>query len=112
MHEPSYEHMNMNSPIPFMGLGKAFSTLARTAGAVVRSSVIRAGETPTSAIRSIAWPPISRASVLIGTLLFALQTLTAADFTVTTPGFFYAISGMQPNPTLTLVRGRTYTFAI
>ena len=36
----------------------------------------------------------------------------AADFTVTSPGFFYAINGSQPNPTLTLVRGRTYTFAV
>jgi len=36
----------------------------------------------------------------------------AADFTVTSPGFFYTINGNQPNPTLTLVRGQTYTFAI
>jgi hypothetical protein len=40
------------------------------------------------------------------------QTVVAADFTVTSPGFFYAINGSQPNPTLTLVRGRTYTFAV
>ena len=36
----------------------------------------------------------------------------AADFTVTSPGFFYTINGNQPNPTLTLVRGQTYTFAV
>jgi hypothetical protein len=36
----------------------------------------------------------------------------AADFSVTSPGFFYAINSNQPNPTLTLVRGRTYTFAV
>ena len=36
----------------------------------------------------------------------------AADFTVTSPGFFYAINGNQPNPSITLVRGRTYTFDI
>jgi hypothetical protein len=40
------------------------------------------------------------------------QAVFAADFTVTSPGFFYAINGNQPNPTLTLVRGRTYTFAV
>lgn len=35
-----------------------------------------------------------------------------ASFNVTSPGFFYAINTNQPNPTLTLVRGQTYTFAI
>jgi hypothetical protein len=46
--------------------------------------------------------------------LFAIcaQTVSAADFTVTSPGFFYTINNQQPNPTITLVRGRTYTFAI
>lgn len=38
--------------------------------------------------------------------------LPAADFSVTSPGFFYTINNQQPNPTITLVRGRTYTFAI
>src|SRR6266576_6744718 len=47
---------------------------------------------------------------LLGFLLS--QAAWAADFTVTSPGFFYAINGTQPNPTLTLVRGRTYTFAV
>ena len=41
-----------------------------------------------------------------------LQTAFAADFTVTSPGFFYDINGSAPNPTLTLVRGQTYTFAV
>ena len=36
----------------------------------------------------------------------------AADFSVTSPGFFYGINGASPNPTLTLVRGKTYTFAV
>ena len=40
------------------------------------------------------------------------QAVFAADFNVTSPGFFYAVNGNQPNPTLTLVRGRTYTFAV
>ncbi len=37
----------------------------------------------------------------------------AADFRVTTPGgqYFFVING-QTNPTLTLVRGKTYTFAV
>ena len=39
-------------------------------------------------------------------------TVCAADFTVTSPGFFYAIGTNQPNPTITLVRGRTYSFAV
>jgi len=47
----------------------------------------------------------------IVSLLFS-QAVSAADFTVTSPGFFYTINGNQPNPTLTLVRGRTYTFAV
>jgi len=50
------------------------------------------------------------AGVIVSLLL--AQTALAADFTVTSPGFFYAINGNQPNPTLTLVRGRTYTFAV
>jgi hypothetical protein len=36
----------------------------------------------------------------------------AADFNVTSPGFFYRINNVEPNPTLTVVRGETYTFAI
>jgi hypothetical protein len=46
--------------------------------------------------------------------LFLLQSAVAADFSVTSPGFFYNITGFgtQQNPTLTLVRGQTYTFAI
>jgi hypothetical protein len=36
----------------------------------------------------------------------------AADFVVTSPGVFYQIENMSPNPTLTLVRGRTYTFQV
>ncbi len=48
----------------------------------------------------------------LGLGLFCGLEAGGADFTVTSPGFFYAISGQQPNPTLTLVRGRTYTFSI
>lgn len=34
------------------------------------------------------------------------------DFTVTSPGFSYTINGAENNPGLTLMRGRTYAFAI
>jgi hypothetical protein len=34
-----------------------------------------------------------------------------ADFTVTSPGFFFLING-EVNPTLTLQRGKTYTFDV
>jgi len=52
----------------------------------------------------------SGATVIVSFLF--TQTMFAADFTVTSPGFFYAINGNQPNPTITLVRGQTYTFAV
>ncbi len=54
--------------------------------------------------------PRTGAAVIVSCLFS--QAVFAADFSVTSPGFFYAINGNQPNPTLTLVRGRTYTFAI
>jgi hypothetical protein len=43
----------------------------------------------------------------------ALPAALAADFTVTTPGdqFAFNINGAN-SPSLTLVRGRTYTFAV
>jgi len=45
--------------------------------------------------------------------LLASFAIHAADFTVTTPGgqFIFNINGVD-GPTLTLVRGRTYTFAV
>ena len=70
--------------------------------------MIHSTEKPTllSALRL----PRKGAAVLV--LLLFSQAVFAADFTVTSPGFFYAINGAQPNPTLTLVRGQTYTFAV
>ena len=44
--------------------------------------------------------------------LLAADALVAADFTVTSPGSFYTINSSGPNPNLTLVRGKTYTFSI
>src|SRR5438093_13362721 len=45
-------------------------------------------------------------------LFVGTQGIAAADFNVTSPGTFYAINGVSPNPVLTLVRGETYTFSI
>src|SRR5437870_4395497 len=68
--------------------------------------------------RSLGMPRLLSAQCLLRSgatvivwFLFS-QAVFATDFTVTSPGFFYAINGNQPNPTLTLVRGRTYTFAV
>ena len=46
---------------------------------------------------------------LLGLLL--ATHAAAADFTVRTPGFAFTINGVN-SPTLTLVRGRTYTFDV
>jgi hypothetical protein len=54
--------------------------------------------------------PAFTAFALVALLLS--HSALAEDFAVTSPGFFYAINGNQPNPTLTLVRGQTYTFAV
>lgn len=45
-------------------------------------------------------------------LFFAAQCAWGADFNVTSPGSSFTINGALNNPTLTLVRGRTYTFAV
>jgi Big-like domain-containing protein len=53
------------------------------------------------------------ASIATATVTIAVQGPAAPDFTVTSPGFFYSISGLSgENPVLTLTRGRTYTFQI
>ena len=50
---------------------------------------------------------------VFGFSLLAVNTLCAADFTVTTPNgqFAFQINGVN-SPTLTLTRGRTYSFAV
>lgn len=52
--------------------------------------------------------------LLLALGLAIVSGVKAADFTVTTPGGVssYTINGMNNNPPLTLVRGRTYTFAV
>src|SRR4030095_1360302 len=59
----------------------------------------------------ISLPTPSPLATALVWFLFS-QAVFAADFNVTSPGFFYDINGNQFNPTLTLVRGRTYTFAV
>jgi hypothetical protein len=44
--------------------------------------------------------------------LFIGGAVQAADFTVTSPDFFFSFNGTGSNPTLTLQRGKTYTFAL
>ena len=55
------------------------------------------------------WRPLW---LLLLCLVASPASLSAADFNVTSPGGFYRINNLQPNPTLTLVRGETYTFAV
>lgn len=52
-------------------------------------------------------------NVLLLLILLSLAGFAkAADFNVTSPGFFYAFDGNGSNPTITVTRGHTYTFAI
>ncbi|HXJ55335.1 MAG TPA: hypothetical protein VNU68_01605 [Verrucomicrobiae bacterium] len=55
---------------------------------------------------------LTRAGAVMFVSCLVSQAVFAADFTVTSPGSFYTINGQQPNPTITLVRGQTYTFAL
>lgn len=49
--------------------------------------------------------------LVIGFVLGSALFSAAADFNVTSPNVF-AINGVNNNPTITLVRGRTYTFSL
>lgn len=56
-----------------------------------------------------------RALIAAAAGLFLVSVASAAaDFNVTTPGgsFNYTINGVSQNPTITLVRGRLYEFAV
>src|SRR5262245_51035529 len=53
-----------------------------------------------------------RVGATLAVSLLLSHAVSGADLTVTSPGFFYSINGNQPNPTLTLVRGQTYTFVV
>src|SRR5438874_430008 len=50
--------------------------------------------------------------LLVFTCFLHCGPALAADFSVTSPGSFYSINGSSANPTLTLQRGKTYTFSI
>jgi hypothetical protein len=56
----------------------------------------------------------SRIALLALALAGFAVTSRAADFNITSPGFFFSINGTNSsgNPTLVLVRGRTYTFSL
>jgi hypothetical protein len=67
------------------------------------------------AVRGICRPLRLFALLILNALglLASTQVIAAADFSVTSPGFFYSITGQSgQNPTLNLVRGQTYTFSI
>jgi hypothetical protein len=57
---------------------------------------------------------ITRLTLALLAAWLNLQVALAADFSVTTPGdqYAYVINGLDNNPAITLVRGKTYTFAI
>lgn len=56
--------------------------------------------------------PSRRCGVALAALLLSWGPLSAQDFTVTSPGGSYTINNQTQSPTLTLVRGRTYTFSV
>jgi hypothetical protein len=57
---------------------------------------------------------IARLILVLLTGCWNFHIAAAADFSVTTPNdqFAYVINGLNNNPAITLVRGKTYTFAI
>jgi hypothetical protein len=54
---------------------------------------------------------LSAAASVVG-FGFLSSVASAADFSVTSPGFFYSVNGTGSNPSITLVRGSTYTFDV
>lgn len=75
--------------------------------ALIWSMIIQFTQVPT------LLSPLGLARKVAAALVIVLfsQAVFAADFTVTSPGFFYLINN-STNPTITLMRGQTYTFAI
>jgi hypothetical protein len=55
-----------------------------------------------------------KSTAVLSSLIFALQSATAQDFNVSTPNeqFSFLINGVSNDPTITLMRGHTYTFAV
>jgi hypothetical protein len=84
-----------------------------TAGA--NCALLPSFRTPTiTKVKTYVSHAIGRAPVwaVFGFFFTAVNVLFAADFAITSPGFFYATNGQGMDPTITLVRGRTYTFAL
>jgi hypothetical protein len=78
---------------------------------IMQKSISKTSSLRLSAVLSA---PVIQGTVATAVIVLCLSSLplSAADFSVTSPGFFYSINGNQPNPTLTLVRGQTYTFSV
>ena len=67
---------------------------------------------PSARGRTLFQGDLAKVWVMIPFLL-GTHALVAADFTVSYPGgSAYAFNGSGANPTLTLIRGQTYTFAV
>ena len=66
---------------------------------------------PSSKTARQSVPVWARIAVILFPIL-TVNALAAADFSVTSPGYYYSINSKGPNPTITLIRGKTYTFAI
>jgi hypothetical protein len=61
---------------------------------------------------SVSWKGFPALSLLTTMWLLCGGAVQAADFNVTSPGFFFSFNGTGSNPTITLQRGKTYTFAL
>jgi len=61
---------------------------------------------------SVSKKSVSALSLLATMWFFCGGAAQAADFNVTSPGFFFSFNGTGSNPTITLERGKTYTFAL
>jgi hypothetical protein len=83
--------------------GCALLFMTRLTRVFAKGTVLKRSSLPK---RQAVWIGLVAAGCLAG------LKLSAADFTVTSPGFSYTINGVANTPALTLVRGRTYTFAI
>jgi hypothetical protein len=82
--------------------GCALLFMTRLARVFAKGTVLKHGSLPK---RHAVWIGLVAAGWLAG------LCASAADFTVTSPGFFFSING-QSDPKITLKAGQTYTFSI
>jgi len=66
----------------------------------------------TSLAKAIRAVSLTQTGVALCAFLTGLGTALGADFSIASPGFFYTVNGAGNNPTITLVRGKTYTFDV